>query len=211
MISHEHKCIFIHIPRTGGSSIEKFFTNKSCFNQNGSPEELDLYFGYSGPEIKHIIASTAKKLYADYWDDYFKFSFVRNPWDRMVSMAKYPEFYGCTINTEFINISEYLKKFPNIEIDERSLSANYVGKSLSNAVYLNLLDEPLDFVGTFENLKQDIEFICDKIKLTPFIEFPHKNKSNHKHYTEYYDDETREIVAEKYARDIEYFGYEFGG
>lgn len=208
MISHEHKCIFIHIPRTGGSSIEKFFTNKSCFKQNGSPEERDLYFGYSGPEIKHIIASTSKKLYADYWDDYFKFSFVRNPWDRMVSMAKYPEFYGCTINNESINVSEYLKKFPNIEIDERSLSANYTGKSLSNSVYLNLLDEPLDFIGKFENLKQDIQFICDKIG-TPFRKFPHKNQYAHKHYTEYYDEKTREIVAEKYAKDIEYFGYKF--
>ena len=209
MISHEHKCIFIHIPRTGGSSIEKFFTKKSCFNQSGSLEERDLYFGYSGPEIKHIVASTAKKLYADYWDDYFKFSFVRNPWDRMVSMAKYPEFYGCTINNESINVSEYLKKFPEIEIDERSLSANYVGKSLSNSVYLNLLDEPLDFVGKFENLKQDIEFVCDKIG-TPVRKFLHKIASDHKHYTEYYDEETKQIVAEVFAKDIEYFNYKFG-
>jgi len=195
MIDHRFKCIFIHIPRTGGSSIEKFFNGK-----NSRTENLNT---------KHMLASTAKKLYADYWDDYFKFSFVRNPWDRMVSMAKYPEFYGCTINNESINVSEYLKKFPNIEIDERSLSANYTGKSLSNSVYLNLLDEPLDFIGKFENLKQDIQFICDKIR-TPFRKFPHKNQSAHKHYTSYYNDETRQVVAEKYAQDIEYFGYKFG-
>ena len=66
-----------------------------------------------------------------------------------------------------------------------------------------------DFIGRFENLQEDFNTVCDKIEI-PQHQLPHCNKTNHKHYTEYYDAELREIIANRFREDIEYFGYKFG-
>ena len=85
MISDKHKCIFVHIPRTGGSSIETVLWPRK--------EEKDLWQGftsrfnneYQTDGLQHLYARNIRKAVGDRFDRYFKFTIVRNPWDKAVS------------------------------------------------------------------------------------------------------------------------------
>ena len=70
MINHQYKCIFIHIPRCAGSFIELAIDKRDWWNVDYK---------------KHLSVVSAKELYKEYWDDYFKFAFIRNPWSLEVS------------------------------------------------------------------------------------------------------------------------------
>jgi len=155
--------------------------------------------------------------------NYFKFSFVRNPWDRVVSLYFYlkerKEFDSDIDFKKWLSIKfnkPWLSRDISTIIRDFNLKRINGGRmgtpaELSQVGWLSDIDSNfcMDFVGRFENLQEDFNTICDKIGI-PRQQLPHHNKSKHKHYTEYYNDETREIVAEKHAKDIEYFGYEFG-
>lgn len=175
-INHDYKTIFVHIIKTGGVSIATALEMKH------------KYYHGSATEIR-------KKVGEDIWNDYFKFTFVRNPFEKIVSQYHYNrQVFGLRDYT----FKEYVKVFNS-------------GGKISTYPQLNTsyINEKLDFIGRFENLQQDFDIVCDKISI-PRQQLPHINKCKHKHYTEYYDDETRAIVAEKYAQDIERFGYKFG-
>jgi hypothetical protein len=186
-------CIFIHIPKTAGNSVQAI--NSAYYGH-----------GIRNPNFIYYKDSNERKL------SKFSYTFVRNPWDRLVSAFFYLKSGGNSIGDKneckkylgkYSDLTDMLLNWDNIILNLCHMKEQYkwICDDEGNII--------VDFIGRYENLQEDLNIICDKIGI-PQLELPHKNKSKHNHYTEYYDDETRKIVAEKYAKDIEYFGYEFG-
>lgn len=206
MISHQHKCIFVHIPRIAGSSIERWLCGADWWSIE--------------PSTKHLLASQARVLYRDYWDEYFTFSFVRNPWDRVVSCLKYPNYFGIGFQrvgeppAPRLDLRGYQARFGAetvLEHDHRFYKRGDLvsGRHLPGQVYGNILDEELDFIGRFENLAED----CAKIREILGIEegmAVHSERSQRlPDYRKYYTRETFIRVGRLYDRDIRRFGYRF--
>ena len=195
MINHKHKFIFIHIPRTGGTSIEKHF------GYNGDP----AWWGGDGK--KHWNLNQYKEaLSNEQFDNYFKFTFIRNPWDIVISNYMDRGWYSSPVQGRGGEIGYHSGKKLSYFLEHYQPAAHEYGDSFFD--YFN--PKQIDFIGRFENRVKDLNFISKKIGINLNSRTVARRCVNKKHYTEYYDDETREIVAQKYARDIEYFGYEFG-
>ena len=201
MIIKEHNCIHIHIPKCAGSTIE-------CVLGGGQYVSWD---DSNKIWMPHATAQQIKKFYCKGYDEYFSFSFVRNPWDRSLSDYLWMQ--------KDLRIRDTFKNFLLLQgsFDDERLKCPPKSHTTRHDHLLCqcdfLLNENgqlmVDFVGKFENLQEGFDTVCDEIGIA-HQQLPHTNKGNHKHYTQYYDDETREIVAEKYAKDIAAFGYKFG-
>lgn len=120
------------------------------------------------------------------WDSYFKFGFCRNPWDRMVSV-----YHGR---------KQILKK----DIREPFHEWVFVNTVRPQSLWLR----EVDFVGRFERFEEDFEKVKERLNID--VKLPHENASKRKHYTEYYDEPSIEIVRSRFREDIERYEYEYG-
>ena len=200
MISHKHKFIFIHIPKCAGTTIERTLYDYASDVSDIMP---DCKWSIRTKNLRneHLFNSIDKH------NDYFTFTFCRNPYDRLVSaytFFKLKEKYH-TFNN-FIKNSNVFKNCEKILKKDFCQTTGLIYHFLPGVYFIK---HGVDFIGKVENLQEDFDIVCDKIGI-PRKELSQVYKTKHKHYTEYYNDETRKIVAEIYAKDIEYFGYEFG-
>lgn len=139
-----------------------------------------------------------------YSDNYFKFAFVRNPWDRLVScyFNKMEDGYENFNKNNFKTFDKFIHYIRNVKT--KTCDRHY---RLQTELYP--IDQ-IDFVGRFENFANDLGFVCDAIGMPKRKKFKTMHKSKHRPYQEYYNEETQQIVKDKYEQDIELLNYKFG-
>lgn len=202
IISHKHKFIYFKAKKVAGTSTEILLSDlvddsdivtkiiKGDYSTH-KPRNYKGFHNHSSPKyIKNQIGEYK-------FSCYYKFINVRNPFDRMVS------FYWWRISgsvakksfKDFVlssNINDLTPFYDWIFIDNKCIIDSFI---------------------RYENLEEDTKRIFGKWFDVNSIVYPRAKTSQRKekkHYTEYYDDETKQIVSKKYAKDIEYFGYKFG-
>ena len=200
MISHKHKFIYTRVPKTGSTSLAMLLNrNVSDVFRPLWPKQ-NSWRGAEHAPLAHLKSCVSESNY----DEYFKFGIVRNPWDKLVSQYHKHIKGGKMGSGENDSFEDWINNTWNrfrIEENENKKYGQHIGPQYD-------IVEGCDFIGRFENLQQDVYTICDKINL-PRLKLPQTNSSTHQHYTKYYNNKTREMVAELYAKDIEYFNYKF--
>jgi len=196
MILHDKECIFVHIPKTGGMTVRGTITECRQGWEKANHEN-DMYPHIDIAHIRSIVEP-------EDFDGYFKFGFVRNPWDRAVSIfVNRRNRHGLESFEEFVeqyNYSSDFCKWPTRKRHQLDWFTDSQGRMA------------MDYVGRFETLQQDLAQICNRLAIAPPEHLIHAHKRDDhakRHYSEYYTDKTREIIARKFRRDIEFFGYEF--
>lgn len=180
--------VFIHINKTGGSSVEK---------------ALKLNFEHKTALEKIAELGRAR------WDKRFSFTFVRNPWEKVVS------HYHYRVKTDQTNLASGRIGFGEwVKLTYGGRHPSYYDHPKMFMPQLDWISDAdgrilVDFVGRFERLEEDFKEICQRLGAR--AELPHLKSSGHGGYRQYYDEDTARIVAEWFRRDVDRFGYEFGG
>lgn len=219
LISHHHRFLFIHIQKTGGDTLSRLLADRV--------PDLEPV------GAKHEQLRNEPSL-LDQYSSYFKFAFVRNPWDRLVSWY--------SMLTEAAHLTEedarrcerskirYEQARNNrlwrYALEESTDFSSFIRNctlpiEVRPGVYYSFVYNQLDyladcsgevrvdFIGRFENFNEDLDTVLDGLKISHGNVGYHENASRHAHYSDFYTEQTRAIVQERFRSDINYFGYQF--
>ena len=203
MIYHKTKCLFIHIPKTAGKSVSSLF---------GLPLQAKDYknpFSWIADPFGH--ASVTRYQSTPWFKDYFKFSFVRNPFDRLVSAFFYLNRGGINNSDQHFaenHLREYQGNFRRFVLEglESAIGHTHFRPQASWICNDGGLKPLVDFLGRYENLENDIRRVSTHLRI-PLSTIPHLNYSLRNEWPSYYDNESKTKVLDLYSQDFELLGY----
>ena len=200
MKSNSKKFLFIHIPKTAGNAVQKVlmpYSDDEIYRESHKDGKLNDF------EVKNELGICRKHEWVGPYienpealgvsvEDYFKFSVVRNPWERMVSW--------------------YCYTFPRIsqEIDKDHFFENGLGRNMpamKDYLYYDGKNQ-MDYIVRYENLEEGFKEVCLKLDI-PFKGFEVTNPSTHPHYSNFYNDDSLSKIDELYGDDAKIFNYSY--
>lgn len=195
-ITHKYKSIFVHIPKTGGTSIEKIL-NIPLLDNNYLRSHTIFNINNVEYAPQHFTSKILKEhdLVKPYWNTYFKFSIVRHPYNRVLS-----EYFWNTKSNNF-DIMQYRKWFndyyANINTDHKLSQYDYL--------YING-NLAVDYVGKFEELLKTFSYIKNKLSIKQ--DLPHIQKSKNKStYLNQLTKVDKAKIFNLFEKDFLYFNY----
>jgi len=216
LLSVRYKFLFVHIAKTGGTSVRAALQRLRWRDPYYWPMFLCSRLSHlTGHRIGTKLPRHAKiilaqeSLPAEFFSILFKFAFVRNPWDLQVSSFHHIRRERPRLMGGYNDFSDFLKW----KLDPGRPYQYHIDTSIQRqSDYLIDLRGRLlvDFLGHYEALEEDFHRACWRIGITPPV-MPHRRRAPDRRgdYRSYYTDETAELVARHFARDIELLGYGF--
>lgn len=184
-VDHRRRLIFVHNPKTAGTSIRSALDIPGEVPSHRTPTHL----------VHHRT-----------WEEYFSFVVVRNPFDRLVSSYVY--------HTDSDYRGYYLTKYPHLHgmsFEEyfRAMQAEaFAIRPQVDYCRHRFSEEKVDFVCRFEELERDFGRLCDRLGIQ--AQLPHLNRSHHASYRSYYrNDGFKQQVQAFYRADLKQFKYHF--
>ncbi len=215
LLSYSHSFIFFHVAKVAGISIrealspytqepERFRVRRPPKEINGQPNRL--YEIWASTLVHATVRQTQRALPKEF-DAFYKFAFVRNPWDWQVSM--YHFLLRETDNPVYDKVSSFgnFEKYLEWVIQEQSPFPKGATKLQKSMLIDNNGGLGVDKVGRFEDLQTDFVDITRTLGISASL--PKLNTSGHKRYVDYYNSRTRKLVATHFAEDIDLFKYTF--
>ena len=204
LISESKSFLFVHVQKTAGTSLADILKphalNPASGRMNKLASDLGLVRDWRKFHFrKHANLRKAQSVIpAPVYDGLFKFAFVRNPWERLVSWYQYvqrtPLHEDCRPGETF---ADFAARF----LEKPRRAQWWMIEDLNGVM-------GLDYVGRFENLNDDIAYLCQRIGIKAQT-LPHRNKMADKDYRTFYDDRLALAVKNNWTREIDAFGYTF--